>query len=102
MYKFNIMSGLEGCYMPNYSSGPMLASTRRELMDTLRTELDMLGYPANRIHDFNVRRMWGHIKLWGGSSVHSCCQVHNHELLSIQGLTDAEYDEQIKEQELYG
>ena len=96
-YKFSITSGMPG-YMPNYVSGPCFATTRKELGDTLRDELEMLGYPANRIHNFNIRRMWRFIQnAKSGSSCHSYCDEHNHEQMSVNGLTDDEFDEMVRE-----
>lgn len=92
-YKFTITSGMDG-YMPNYSSGPYVASTRRELASIIRDELAMLDYPANRFADFNVRRAWRFIQSAGsGSSCHLSCEEHGSECLSLHGLTDAEYSE---------
>ena len=92
-YKFHIMSGMDG-YMPNYNSGPYVVFTRKDLADTLRAELDMLGYPANRFTDFNVRRMWRFTQIAkSGSSCHTSCEDHNGERMEVCGLTDAEFDE---------
>ena len=92
-YKFHIMSGMPG-YMPNYNSGPYVAATRKELTDILRTELDMLNYPANRFADFNVRRMWRFTQFAkSGSSCHASCDEHNGEQMEIYGLTDDEFNE---------
>ena len=92
-YKFHIMSGMAG-YMPNYNSGPYIASTRKELADILRTELNMLNYPANRFADFNVRRMWRFVQFAkSGSSCHSSCEDHNSEQMEVCGLADHEFDE---------
>lgn len=92
-YKFHIMSGMDG-YMPNYNSGPYHASTRAELVDILRTELTMLAYPANRLADFSIRRMWRFVQFAkSGSSCHSSCENHNGERMEIHGLTDAEFEE---------
>jgi hypothetical protein len=57
VYKFAINSGMPG-YMPNYYAGPFYAHTRKELVQILKDELEVLDYPANRLHDFGVRRMW--------------------------------------------
>ena len=92
-YKFSITSGMDG-YMPNYQSGPYCATTRAELADILRAELEMLNYPVNRFADFNVRRLWRFVQFArSGSSCHSHCDEHNAERMSIYGLTDAEYDD---------
>ncbi len=98
-YKFHVMSGMAG-YMPNYHGGPYWASTRKEFVDILRTELEMLNYPINRLANFNVRRMWSFIQsARSGSSCHSFCDDHNGERMEICGMTDAEYDEAIAENE---
>lgn len=98
-YKFSILSGMPG-YMPNYIGGPYSASTRRELVNIIRNELDMLDYPANRFADFNVRQMWRFIQVaCSGSSCHSSCDSHKGEVLSLHGLTDAEADEMEHEQD---
>ena len=92
IYKFVVHSGMRD-YMPNYSSGPHFAHTRRELVEILKNELDMLNYPANRIRDFSIRNIWRFIQNVGsGSSVHLICQDHNGEALQVCGLTDEEAD----------
>jgi len=94
-YKFTLTSGMPG-YMPNYVSGAFVVYTRKELANILRDELDMLSYPAARFNDFNVKRMWRFIQnAKSGSSCHSYCDTHNNEQLSVNGLTDAEYDELV-------
>ncbi len=92
-YKFQVMSGMPG-FMPNYHGGPYFASTRKEFADILRTELEMLDYPASRFADFNVKRMWRFVQsAQSGSSCHSSCDTHNGEHMEVCGLTDAEFDE---------
>ncbi len=99
-YKFSINSGMPG-YMPNYQAGPYCAATRAKLAEILRTELEMLNYPASRFADFNVRRMWGFIQhARSGSSCHSSCDSHNGEHMEICGMTDAEYDEAEANQDM--
>lgn len=91
-YKFAILSGMPG-FMPNYNSGPMVAHTRKEFAEIIRDQLYALDYPANRFRDFNVKRMWRFIqRSKNGSSVHSYCMTHNGEQMSIQGLTDSEFE----------
>ena len=100
-YKFTLSSGMDG-YMPNYQSGPYHAATRSELASILRDELTMLDYPANRFNDFNIRRMWGFIQsAKSGSSCHSYCDDHNHEHMSVNGLTDDEYNDLEKAQDQF-
>lgn len=98
-YKFQITSGMPE-YLPNYHSGPYYAATRKELADILRTELEMLNYPANRFVDFNIKRTWRFIQFaQSGSSCHSFCDDHNGERMEICGLTDAEFGEMEAAQE---
>ncbi len=92
-YRFTILSGLPGCYMPDYHGGAYEATTRREFVGIVRSNLEMLDYPANRIHDFGVRAMWRAIqKFKSGCAVNSSCESHNGERLEIVGLTAWDYD----------
>lgn len=97
-YKFTVTSGMAG-YMPNYQSGPFYASTRRELFDIVRGELEMLSYPENRLASMGLRGLWRFVQAAkSGSSAHTSCDPHNGEQLCLHGLTDAEFDE-LNEQE---
>lgn len=99
-YKFCILSGMPG-YMPNHHSGALIAYTRRDFAEIVRSELEVLDYPANRFHDFNIRRMWRFIQNAGsGSSCHSSCEPHNGEQIEICGLTDDEFDAMEREQDV--
>ena len=98
-YKFVVLSGMPGC-LPNYVSGPMIANTRKELADILRDELEMLDYPKNRFSDFKVKRLWRRLQMYkSGASLHSRCNTHNGEYMSIQGMTDAEYTAAVEASE---
>ena len=98
-YRFCILSGMPG-YMPNYHSGAQIAHSRSELVDILKTELDMLDYPASFFGHLAIRNAWRFIQHHkSGSSVHLSTDTHNHEYFEVCGLTDSEYDEMAENDE---
>lgn len=97
-YRFNITSGLVGCYMPNYTAGPYECHTRRELVALVKAELEMLNYPATRLRTMNIARLWRFVQsARSGSSAHTSCDPHNGQALELHGLTEEEYRAQSAE-----
>lgn len=94
---FSFSNGLLGCYMPDSTSGPYAVTTRRELADAIRSELEMLDAPKRCFADVGIRRLWGVAKRHGTSSVHFTIETSPGYGLSFHGLTEAEYAAQSTE-----
>ncbi len=89
-FRYAIITGLAGCYMPDSNSGPYIGSTRRELMDLLRSEIEAMGFPASTIRQAKIRdRVWPIVKRHGSSSAHISIQHEGLEIL-FQCLTEDE------------
>jgi hypothetical protein len=41
--RFQLMNGLAGCYMPDNHSGPYVVTTRREMVEIVRDQLEFSG-----------------------------------------------------------
>ena len=89
-YKCSVTFGLAGCYLPDSVSGPIECSTRKELAELIRNELDVFDLPASLFREANIKRAWRHIAKHGGSSVHINLH-HKANVLSFNGLTDDEF-----------
>lgn len=96
--RYSISFGLQGCYMPDSTSGPYAFHTRRELAEFIRNELRMYDLPARLFHEVRIRRLWSFIKTHGSSTAHFHL-AHGHNALSFHGLTQDEYDQQERDQE---
>lgn len=90
--RYSVTSGLAGLYMPDNYSGPFCASTRRELMDWIRSELDMAGFPKSSIRQVKARRLWSFIKRHGSSTAHFAI-YHGDREVAFHGLTEDEFNE---------
>ena len=94
--RYVVTFGLSGCYMPDSNSGPMEFTTRRGLAAFIRSELETYEMPAYLFRDVNITRLWRHIAQHGSSSLHFSLD-HKGYSLGFHGLTDAEFDEQSRE-----
>lgn len=94
--RYSVTSGLRGLYMPDNYSGPFLATTRRELMSQIRSELEMADFPKSAIRQIKARRLWSFIKRHGSSTAHFAI-YHQDREVSFHGLTEEEYTAQESE-----
>lgn len=90
-WRYGVTVGMPG-YMPNSVDGPYTGNTRRELMALIRDTLAQYDFPASLIRDANIRRNWPTIERYGSSSAHIHL-YHGNEVISFNGLTEAECDE---------
>jgi hypothetical protein len=90
--RYSVYSGLAGCYMPDYHSGPHFFNRRKDLAAHIRYELEWRDWPANLIREVNLTRLWSFIKSNGSSSAHFKI-YYKSEVLAFNGLTEAEYQE---------
>jgi hypothetical protein len=96
--RYTITSGLAGCYMPGSNSGPQEYTSRKELADAIRYEIESQDWPAYLFREVCIRNLWAHIKRYGSSSAHFRIQHGAHEI-AFHGLTEEEYSEQSREDE---
>lgn len=89
--QYTVTYGLSGCYMPDSVSGPMEFTTRRELADFIRSELEVYDMPASLFRDVNIRRLWSHIARSGSSVAHFSLR-HGANELAFHGITNAEFE----------
>ena len=89
--RYTFMSGMPG-YMPDYNSGPCEFTSRRALAFAIRSELEMLDYPASLFAEVKIRWLWGFIKRHGASSAHVTI-YHGDRVFEMAGLTEAEFAE---------
>jgi hypothetical protein len=93
IWRYSVTFGLSGCYMPDYHGGAHCGTTRRELVDLIKGEIDMLDLPASLIRDVKINRLWSFIERNGSSSAHFNLH-HGANVLSFHGLTEEEYQQQ--------
>ena len=84
--------GLTGCYMPDSYGGPFECTTRRELADYIRNELEMYGMPKSLFNNVSIRRLWRLISRHGSSSYHFNLH-HGANCLTFNGLTEDEFNQ---------
>lgn len=91
-----------GC-MPDSTSGPYTVTTRRELADLIRSELEAYDLPASLFRTVGLRRLWGLIVNAGSaSSMHFSFQdprEHSLYALHFEGLTQLEAESMAAEWE---
>jgi len=83
-------SGLPGC-LPDYNSGAMAFTTRRDLSRAIRAELEILNYPKSCFADVCIEKLWGFIKRHGSSTAHRAV-YHGDRVFEMHGLTESEYN----------
>jgi hypothetical protein len=95
--RYSITSGLRGCYMPDSYGGAFECTTRRELMDAIRAEIEMMEWPTSAIRQVSARRLWSFIKRHGSSTAHFSITHGDYEI-AFHGLTEEEYRQQSAEE----
>jgi hypothetical protein len=75
--------------MPDSSFGPVICTTRRELMATIRAEIESAGFPASTLRQVKATRLWQFIKR-NGSSVAHFSVSHGGNEIGFHGLTEDE------------
>lgn len=96
--RYAITFGLSGCYMPDSHDGAYEFTTRKELADMIRSELEMYDMPASLFREVRIRALWAHIKRHGASSAHFSL-IHGGNALEFHGLTEEEFAEQTDGEE---
>lgn len=91
--RYAITTGLSGCYMPNSSYGPCEFTTRGELADAIRAEIDHQEFPKATFGQANIRRLWSAIQHVGSASSYHFTIEHNGNEIAFHGLTEAEAEE---------
>jgi hypothetical protein len=83
-------SGLPG-FLPDYQSGAMAFSTRRELAAAVRRELEMLDYPVTLFNVLKIRDLWRFIVKAKSASCAYASLRHRDRVFCLHGLTKDEY-----------
>lgn len=95
---FALGYGLPGC-LPN-SLMPYAVTTRRELVDALRSEVKWSGLPQRVFREMGVRNLWGHAKRHGFSIISREIPTGNGgECFLFMGLTEQEYNDAVASEE---
>lgn len=84
--------------MPDYNSGPTFATTRRDLANIIRYEIERMDWPASMFAEVKIRRLWSFIARNGSSVAHFSLQRAGYEL-AFHGLTEEEFNAAVKEQD---
>ena len=95
--RYTVTFGLSGCYMPDSVSGPLEFTTRKELAEFIRSELQVYDLPASLFRQVRMRNLWTFIKRHGSSSAHFALH-HGANALEFHGLTEDEFNEQSGEE----
>ncbi len=90
---FSFSHGLRGCYLPDSHGGYYAVTRRKDLVDAIRSELEMVGAPASAIRQVGIKRLWSQAKRFGTSCIHFTIDTSEGYGLNFHGLTDAEYQE---------
>lgn len=96
--RYSVTFGLAGCYMPDDGPHAMEFTSRRELAEFIRDELDRLEWPKSAFAQANIRRVWSRIARRGSSVADFSIKHGGHEL-SFFGLTDDEFSFMTRERE---
>lgn len=95
---YSVSFGLQGGYMPNSYGGVYEITTRRQLADMIRGELENYELPLRLFNEVGIRDLWPKLARWGGSNMHfDLC--HGDYVLSFCGLTTEEFNQAAKEQQ---
>jgi len=88
--RFQLMNGLDGCYMPDNHQGPYEVTRRRELISAVRDQLEWLEFPKAAIRQVRWTKVWRAFKFARSfSSIHLSI-THKGYALEICGLTEDE------------
>jgi hypothetical protein len=95
-FRYSLMRGLSGCYMPDSHSGPFVGHTRGELASIIRDELAFMEWPKHHIRNIHLRNIWKNIVKYGSSSIHFSI-YHRGMVLEFVGLTEEESNQMESE-----
>lgn len=90
--RYTVTSGLAGCYMPDSVSGPLAFSTRAELADFIRYEIEAQEFPKSSFAQAHIRGIWRRIAKFGSSVQHFSIE-HNGREIAFHGLTEEEFEQ---------
>lgn len=83
--------GLAGCYLDDAQGGAQCFTTRRELADAIRYELEFHELPASLFREVQIRRLWQAIVNARSASSFTFHLHHGAYVLTFYGLTEREY-----------
>lgn len=88
--RYALHFGLEGCYLPDSTSGPYEFTTRAALAEFIRDQLEFFGMPAYLFNEVRITHLWSFIKTHGSSTAHFGLS-HKGYRLAFSGLTEDEF-----------
>lgn len=83
--------GLSGCYLDDNQGGAQCFTTRRELANAIRGELDVYDLPKSCLAEVSIRRLWRAIVNAKSASSYTFYINHGANVLTFYGLTEREY-----------
>jgi hypothetical protein len=83
--------GLTGCYLDDNQGGAQCFTTRRELANAIRYELEVYDLPASAFREVSIRRLWRAIVNANSASSYTFHLQHKQYVLTFYGLTEREY-----------
>lgn len=83
--------GLAGCYLDDNQGGAQCFTTRRELADAIRYELQTYDLPVSLFREVSIRRLWSAIVRAKSASSYTFHLHHKQYVLTFYGLTEREY-----------
>ena len=94
-FRYTVIVGKDAARI-SFESGPYVGTTRRELAELIRRELDGAGFPASAFKQARLRDIWPSIARYGSSSIHMQFD-HGEKMLRFNGLTEEESDQMERE-----
>lgn len=67
--------GLAGCYLDDSQGGAQCFTSRKELAEAIRYELEMYDLPKRCFAEVNIRRLWSAIVHAGSASSYTSTKV---------------------------
>lgn len=89
IFRYSVSYGLAGCYMPDSINSPYIGTTRKDLAELIRSELEFHDMPKSLFNEVGIKKLWAVIKRHGSSSAHFTI-YHKGYALSFNGLTEEE------------
>ena len=88
--RYAVHFGLDGCYMPDDTSGPYEFDSRAQFAQFIRDQLEFYALPARLFNEARIARLWSFIKAHGSSTAHFRLS-HKGNSLQFSGLTEEEF-----------
>ena len=93
---YSVGFGLQGCYLDDSKGGVYAITSRKELCNMIRGEVDVYDLPKDSFKQANVSKIWPRLKKYGASQA-TIYLRHKQYVLTFYGLTEDEFNEQNTE-----